>query len=166
MAGQEESHHRYFGLRAIYRWVVKVIDGSFAHGLENIRLHTDDVRDILHWIPTASIARIFILFPDPWPKKRHGKRRLVNPGLIRELARITQIGGELRLATDIPDYARAMLLAIRKEQSFRWLARQASDWRERTADWPETRYEQKAIREGRNRYFLRFRHSIPAKCAQ
>ncbi|MGI9479504.1 MAG: tRNA (guanosine(46)-N7)-methyltransferase TrmB [Hyphomicrobiaceae bacterium] len=146
--------------------VVKAIDGSLADGIENIRIHADDVRDILHWIPTASIARIFILFPDPWPKKRHTKRRLVNPDLIRELARITRTDGELRLATDIPDYARAMLLAIRKEQSFRWLARQASDWRTRTKDWPETRYEQKATREGRKRYFLRFGRSIQAKCSQ
>ena len=136
--------------------VVKVIDGTLEQGLENIRIHADDVRDVLHWLPPASIARVFILFPDPWPKRRHSKRRLINPALIRELARIMRKDGELRLATDIPDYARAMLLAVRKERSFRWLARQANDWRERTADWPETRYEQKAIREGRNRYFLRF----------
>ena len=136
--------------------VVKVIDGAQARGLVNLRIYADDVRDILHWLPTASIARIFVLFPDPWPKKRHVKRRLINSNFIRELARVMSPDGELRMATDIPDYARGMLLAVRKERSFRWLAREAHAWRERPTDWPETRYEQKAIREGRKRYFLRF----------
>ena len=136
--------------------VVKVVDGAEAAALENIRLHADDVRDVLPWLPPASIARAFVLFPDPWPKKRHTKRRLVNAELLGRLARIIRPGGEVRLATDIPDYARAMLLAVRHEQSFRWLARQPEDWRRRPVDWPETRYEQKAVREGRKRYFLRF----------
>lgn len=137
--------------------VVKVVDAAESAGLNNIRLHADDVRDVLPWLPTASIARTFVLFPDPWPKKRHIKRRLVSPDLIAELARIVRPGGELRLATDIPDYARGMLAVVRKERSFSWLAREPGDWRARPSDWPETRYERKAIREGRNRYFLRFR---------
>ena len=136
--------------------VVKVIDGAEARSLDNIRIHADDVRDVLPWLPSASIARAFVLFPDPWPKKRHIKRRLVNPDFISRTRSHRPPGGELRLATDIPDYARGMLLAVRSEQSFSWTAREPSAWRERPADWPETRYEQKAIREGRKRYFFRF----------
>lgn len=136
--------------------VVKVLDGAEAHGLRNMRLHADDVREVLPWLPSSSVARAFVLFPDPWPKKRHTKRRLVNPELLAQLARVMLPGAELRLATDIPDYARGMLTAIRQEGSFRWKARQPSDWRKRPDDWPQTRYEEKAIREGRKRYFLRF----------
>lgn len=137
--------------------VVKVMDGATSSSLENIRIHADDAREVLPWLPPSSIARAFILFPDPWPKKRHRKRRLVSNDLLRALARLIPPDGELRLATDIPDYVRDMLAAVRAEQSFRWLARCPSDWRKRPVDWPSTRYEQKAIREGRRPYFLRFK---------
>lgn len=136
--------------------VVKLFDGIDAGNLENVRVHPDDVRDVLPWLPSASIGRVFILFPDPWPKKRHVKRRLIDVDLLAELARIVRPGGELRLATDIADYARGMLAAVRQERSFRWTARKPAAWRLRPDDWPETRYERKAIREGRTCYFLRF----------
>lgn len=136
--------------------VVKLFDGADAAKLENIRVHDDDVRDVLPWLPSASIDRVFVLFPDPWPKKRHVKRRLIGAELLAELARIMRPGGELRLATDITDYARGMLAAVRKEGSFRWTARAPADWRNRPPDWPGTRYERKAIRERRKCYFLRF----------
>ena len=139
--------------------VVKVVDGAVTAGLDNIGIHADDARDVLPWLPEASIERAFILFPDPWPKARHHKRRLIEPRFLAALARVVAPGGELRLATDIDDYARQMLLAARCEASFEWLARSPADWRERPADWPQTRYEQKAIREGRKRYFLRFRRT-------
>jgi tRNA (guanine-N7-)-methyltransferase len=139
--------------------VVKVVDGAVTGGLDNIRIHADDARDVLPWLPEASIERAFILFPDPWPKARHHKRRLVEPRLLAALARVMVPGGELRLATDIDDYARQMLLAAKREGSFAWQASRPADWRERPADWPETRYEQKAIRESRKRYFLRFRRT-------
>lgn len=147
----------FLGCEPFIDGVVKVLDGASKAGLNNIRLHADDARDVLPWLPSASIARAFLLFPDPWPKKRHLKRRLVNAEMIGRLARLVAPDGELRLATDIPDYARGMLAAVRKEGSFRWLARQPSDWRIRPGDWPETKYERKALREGRKRYFLRFR---------
>ena len=139
--------------------VVKVVDGAVTSGLDNIRIHADDARDVLPWLREASIERAFILFPDPWPKVRHHKRRLVEPRFLAALARVMAPGAELRLATDIDDYARQMLLAAKPEGSFAWQARSPADWRERPADWPETRYEQKAIREGRKRYFLRFRRT-------
>jgi tRNA (guanine-N7-)-methyltransferase len=135
---------------------VKVLDAIEAKGLHNIRLYGEDARDILRWLPAGSLDRAFILFPDPWPKKRHNKRRLVNPATLQLLARATRTGGELRLATDIADYARFMLLSIREEGSFAWQAARPSDWRVRPPDWPQTRYEQKALREGRRSYYLQF----------
>ena len=137
--------------------VVKVIDGAQRRGLDNIRIYADDAREVLSWLPAGVIARTFVLFPDPWPKARHHKRRLVEPDFIKSLSRVMTPGAELRLATDIDDYARQMLLAVRANETFAWLARSPADWRERPVDWPATRYEAKAIREGRRRYFLRFR---------
>lgn len=136
--------------------VVKALAAVEDKGLENIRLHADDARPLLRWLPEASIGRAFVLFPDPWPKKRHAKRRLVAAPLLDMLARVLRPGAELRIGTDIGDYARTMLIAFAAEARFRWLADGPADWRQRPADWPETRYEAKADREGRRRYYLRF----------
>lgn len=136
--------------------VVKVVTAVEEQGLGNIRVYGDDVRQLLRRLPARSLGCVFILFPDPWPKKRHRKRRLVNTALLEELARVMRDGAELRLATDIGDYARTMLEALMKHQSFEWLARSPADWRQRPPDWPETRYEQKAVREGRRSTYLRF----------
>lgn len=136
--------------------VVKVLTAIEERGLANIRLHPDDARDVLRWLPEGSIERAFVLFPDPWPKARHKKRRLVNPQTFGLLARVIRPGGMLRLATDIGDYARTMLVAIQVVPEFRWTARCADDWRRRPQDWPETRYEQKAQREGRRSAYLEF----------
>jgi tRNA (guanine-N7-)-methyltransferase len=136
--------------------VVKVLDVIECDKLDNIRLHMGDARDVLRWLPEASIARAFILFPDPWPKRKHQKRRLVNPSTLALLASVLKPGAELRFGTDIGDYARSALEAFAGEPRFRWLAERPSDWRVRPADWPETRYEAKAAREGRVRYYFRF----------
>ncbi len=136
--------------------MVKALAAVEDKGLENIRLHADDARPLLRWLPEASIGRAFVLFPDPWPKKRHAKRRLVAAPLLDMLARVLRPGAELRIGTDIGDYARTMLIAFAAEARFRWLADGPADWRQRPADWPETRYEAKADREGRRRYYLRF----------
>src|SRR5680860_228095 len=122
-------------------------------GLESIRVHDGDARDVLAWLPPGSIARAFILFPDPWPKKRQAKRRLVSPELAAALARVIKPGGELRFASDDADYAAQALLAVNGSGAFDWLARKAADWRERPADWPETRYERKAL-SGRKPTYL------------
>ena len=135
--------------------VVKVLRAIDEDAIANIRLYADDARAVLRWLPDAGIGRAFVLFPDPWPKKRHQKRRLVSAATLRELARVMRPGAELRLATDIDDYARWMLLAVRAEGSFAWQPAGPADWRQRPGDWPETRYEQKAAREGRRRYYFR-----------
>ncbi len=137
--------------------VVKVLTAIDEAGLANIRLHMDDARDVLRWLPEASLDRAFVLFPDPWPKTKHRKRRLVNMTTLALLARVMKPGAELRLATDIGDYARTMLLALQASTAFAWTATCADDWRRRPDDWPETRYEQKAVREGRHSTYLSFR---------
>jgi tRNA (guanine-N7-)-methyltransferase len=136
--------------------VVKALDAVERENIANIRLHADDARPLLRWLPDASIARAFILFPDPWPKKRHHKRRLVSAATLAELARVMCAGAELRIATDIGDYARWILLAIRAQHSFRWTAKDPRDWRQRGDDWPSTRYEQKAVSDGRRCRYFRF----------
>lgn len=137
--------------------VVKALHGVDTQSLGNVRLHADDARPLLDWLPEGCLDRAFVLFPDPWPKKRHAKRRLVSPPVLAALARAMKPGGELRLGTDIASYAREMLLAIRAEGSFVWTAAVPADWRQRPADWPQTRYEQKALREGRLSNYLRFK---------
>jgi tRNA (guanine-N7-)-methyltransferase len=125
-------------------------------GLSNLRLHMGDVRDVLRALPPASLSRAFILFPDPWPKRKHRKRRLVNGVLLDLLARAMRPGSELRVATDIGDYASTMLEAFMPEPRFAWQAQSPADWRVRPSDWPETRYEAKAAVAGRRRYYFRF----------
>jgi len=120
--------------------------------LKTVRVHDGDARDVLAWLPDGSIARVFILFPDPWPKKRQLKRRLVSPELVRALARVMRPGGELRFASDDSDYAAQALLSVKQSGAFAWLARKADDWRIRPDDWPETRYERKALSGGKPVY--------------
>ncbi len=126
-------------------------------GLPNVRLFDDEAQILLDWLPPASIARAFILFPDPWPKRRHRKRRLVSPKTVAALARVMIPGAELRVATDIADYVRTTLLAVTGSAEFVWPALTPDEWRVRSPDWPSTRYEAKAVAAGRQCYYLRFR---------
>jgi tRNA (guanine-N7-)-methyltransferase len=146
----------FIGCEPYLDGVVKVVDAVLARGLSNVRVFPNDARHLLKWLPESSIGRVFILFPDPWPKKRHHKRRLVSAPFLHTLARVMKPGAELRIATDVGDYARTTLLAVRATPAFRWLANGPADWRNRTADWPMTRYEEKARAEGRRPIYLRF----------
>jgi tRNA (guanine-N7-)-methyltransferase len=148
---------RFIGCEPFEDGVVKVLSAIASEGLGNICLHMGDARDVLRWLQPASIDRAFILFPDPWPKRKHQKRRLVNPATLDMLARVMRSGAELRFGTDIGDYARSALTAFAAEPRFVWQADGPADWRVRPGDWPETRYEAKAVREGRRRYYFRFR---------
>ena len=122
----------------------------------NVRLWPEDVRPLLERLAPASLDRVFILFPDPWPKARHHKRRLVGDRTLDRLATLLRPGGELRLATDDEDYLVWMLDHLwRHRRDFRWTAEKASDWQRR--DWPETRYEAKARAAGRKSTFLSYR---------
>jgi len=129
---------------------------SLAEDADNVRVVIDDARLLLRALPTASLEKIFVLFPDPWPKVRHHKRRIVNPDTLSDMARLLKPGGELRLATDIMSYACPMLFSTLTDGRFEWLAERPTDWRERREDWPATRYEEKAIKAGRRPVFLRF----------
>ena len=125
-------------------------------GVSNLAVHPGDARDLMDVLPPASIARAFLLYPDPWPKARHHRRRFVTPEHLGPLARVLQPGAVLRVATDIPDYVRQTLQEV-PGQGFEWLAQSATDWRAPWDDWLSTRYEQKALREGRVPHYLTFR---------
>ena len=125
-------------------------------GVSNLAVHPGDARDLMDVLPPASIARAFLLYPDPWPKARHHRRRFVTPEHLGPLARVLQPGAILRVATDIPDYVRQTLEEV-PGQGFEWLAKRPADWREPWDDWLSTRYEQKALREGRVPHYLTFR---------
>ena len=127
-----------------------------ADPIRNVRLYMEDARDIIEALPKASIGKVFILFPDPWPKTRHHKRRFIQMTMLDELARIMKPGGEIRFATDDTGYLIWALERFIAHPSFTWLARGSADWRTRPADWPETRYEAKAKREGSACTYLRF----------
>jgi tRNA (guanine-N7-)-methyltransferase len=122
----------------------------------NIRLYSASAHDIVAALPDASISRVFILFPDPWPKKRHHKRRFIQMESLGALARVMKAGAELRFATDDAGYMEWALERLMAHEKFEWLAQCAADWRARSADWPQTRYEAKAIRAGRPCTYLRF----------
>lgn len=124
--------------------------------VRNVRLLTDDARALLDVLPADSIGRVFVLFPDPWPKNRHHRRRFVAPAQLESLARVMKPGAELRLATDHVGYLRWMLLHTLDHPGFRWLAQGPDDWRHRPADWPPTRYEEKALAKGIPSTYLRF----------
>ena len=125
-------------------------------GLENLAVHPGDARDLMDVLPAASISRAFLLYPDPWPKTRHHRRRFVTPEHLRPLARAMRPGAILRVATDIPDYVRQTLQEVPRA-GFDWLAEGPRDWREPWEDWLPTRYERKALREGRVPHYLTFR---------
>lgn len=145
------------GCEPFINGVASLLGAIEDRGLQTIRVHDGDARDVMAWLPAGALARAFILFPDPWPKKRQAKRRLVTPGLVASLARVLRPGGELRFASDDTDYAGEALLAVQQNSEFAWQADKADDWRTRPGDWPETRYERKALSEGRKPVYLSWR---------
>ncbi|MEZ5892394.1 MAG: tRNA (guanosine(46)-N7)-methyltransferase TrmB [Parvularculaceae bacterium] len=125
--------------------------------LDNVRVHFGDARPLIEALPDASLSRVFVLHPDPWPKKRHYKRRMISPWFFAEAARLLRPGGELRVASDIRDYIRWTLMHAQHAADFEWTAARAADWKTRPGDWPQTRYEAKSLREGRTPAYLTFR---------
>jgi len=158
LAEQAKRHPTigFIGSEVFEDGIVRLLGEIARCELANLRVFTDDARLLLGALPPASIARVFILFPDPWPKRRHHKRRLVAPAALDLLAAAMRDGTELRLATDDRDYLAWILEHTTAHPDFVWLARRAADWRERPEDWPPTRYEAKARAAGRVPAFLRF----------
>jgi tRNA (guanine-N7-)-methyltransferase len=146
----------FVGCEVFKNGVVKLLGEIERRGLCNVRIFADDARRLLAALAPRSIARVFILFPDPWPKARHHKRRLVSAATLDRLAEIMTDGAELRLATDDGGYLSWMLQYATAHADFVWAARRPTDWRERPKDWPATRYEAKARKAGRTPGFLRF----------
>jgi tRNA (guanine-N7-)-methyltransferase len=158
LAAQARAHPQtgYIGCEPFVNGVGKLLDHVEADRLTNVRVYMGDVRDVLPHIPDGSLASVFVLFPDPWPKARHHKRRFIQRQTLDALARVLKCGAELRLATDHVDYAPWALSYLMRDRRFRWTAERASDWRVRPADWPATRYEEKALKAGRSCIYLRF----------
>ncbi len=159
LAAQAAAHPEigFIGCEPFVDGVASLLSRISGGGLDNIRLFTDDARLLLARLDEASIGRLFILYPDPWPKRRHFKRRIVGPGTLDRFATVLKDGAELRLATDHADYARWMLFHLTRHRAFSWTARGSADWRTRPGDWPATRYEAKALRQGRRPFFFCFR---------
>lgn len=129
-----------------------------AAEVTNLRLYPGDVRDLFDVLPGACLARVFLLYPDPWPKARHHRRRFVTPDYLGPLARVMQPGAALRVATDIPDYVRQTMEEV-PPAGFTPLNPAPEDWHRPWDDWISTRYEQKALREGRVPHYLTFRRT-------
>ena len=133
------------GAEPFIEGVAKALTGLDEHNLSNVRLHADDIRLVLPHFPGDSLKRVFILFPDPWPKRRQQKRRLIQPDFLDELARIMAPGATLRFATDVKSYADEALWQIQRCGHFDWLAEKASDWRDDPEDHEPTRYQLKKL---------------------
>ena len=154
---QANPDKSFIGADAFVNAIAKALAGIEAHRLANIRLHFGDASELIDWLPCASLARIDLLYPDPWPKRRHWKRRFVQDEMLKRLARVLRPSGEFRFATDIPGYADYALMRILRSPDFVWTAGRADDWRKPWPSYSETRYEAKAKREGRLPQYFIFR---------
>jgi tRNA (guanine-N7-)-methyltransferase len=150
-------HVGFIGVEPFVNGMAKALAGIQAEGLKNIRLHFDDAIGLIAWLPDASLNRIDLIHPDPWPKRRHWKRRFVQDETVSQLARILRAGGEFRFVTDIADYAAWTLRRLLHSPDFDWVAQSADDWRNPWPDFTATRYHAKAAREQRPSCFLLFR---------
>ncbi|MEM9170574.1 MAG: tRNA (guanosine(46)-N7)-methyltransferase TrmB [Pseudomonadota bacterium] len=146
----------HIGVEPFVNGVAKLLGAIDREQLGNIRIRHGDARPFLERLAPASLARLYVLHPDPWPKRRHWKRRMVSPWFFREAARLLRPGGELRVSSDIPDYIDWTLMHWRGAAGFAWRADRADDWRTPPADWPITRYGEKALRAGRTPIYLIF----------
>lgn len=144
----------FIGCEPFVNGVAMLLPRIAEAGLSNIRLHPGDARDLLDVLPSDSVDEIYLLYPDPWPKKKHHRRRFVNADTLGPMARVLVPGGRLRVATDIPDYARHALEQISRQPDYAWTARRPRDWRAPWDGWVRTRYEAKAIAAGRVPIYL------------
>jgi len=153
----ERTDTGFIGVEPFVNGMAKALAGIESHGLRNVRLHFDDVVRLIAWLPDRSLARIDLIHPDPWPKRRHWKRRFVQDETVAQLGRILRRGGEFRFVTDIADYAAWTLQRLIRSDAFEWTAHRANDWRNPWPGFTATRYHAKAAREQRASCFLIFR---------
>jgi tRNA (guanine-N7-)-methyltransferase len=147
----------FIGCEPYVNGMAKILTHIEFHNVGNIRLFAGDAAELLAWTPSRSLARIDLIHPDPWPKRRHWKRRFVQDATVATMARVLKPGGEFRFVSDIDDYCAWTLAHLSRARDFVWTAERASDWRLPWADYTTTRYGTKAEREGRRAAHLRFR---------
>ncbi len=152
-----QPENGFIGCEPFMNGTAKLLSRIDEQRLENIRLFTGDVRYLLPLLPEASIGDVYLLFPDPWPRQRHHKRRIVNGDTLAMLARIHSADGRLLIATDHVDYCGWIVEKILASNCYEWTARQMADWKQPPADWVETRYQQKALQQGRKATFIECR---------
>lgn len=146
----------FIGVEPFVNSMAKMTASLGEQPLANLRLYDDDATRLLDWLPAASLSGIDLLYPDPWPKKKHWKRRFVSQANLGRFARVLRKGGTFRFASDIDSYVNWTLLACAAHGDFMWQATGAESWRKPYPGWPGTRYEAKAVREGRRSAYLTF----------
>lgn len=149
----------FIGVEPFVEGMAKAVAAITGGGLRNVRVYDGDVVHLLDWLPPGSLTRVDLLYPDPWPKRRHWKRRFVRPENLDRIARVLAPGGLFRVASDIEDYIAWTLLHLVRRNDFTWTAERAEDWRKPFPGWPGTRYEAKAIKAGRRSTYLEFRRA-------
>ena len=159
LTGQAQTHPDtgFIGVEPFVNGMAKMLVAIDERGLSNIRLHDDDASALLDWWPAGTLDRVDLLYPDPWPKRRHWKRRFVGPRNLARITRALKPGGRFRFASDIDTYVDWTLRHVSREPALEWTAGRADDWRLPWDGWTRTRYEAKAIREGRTPAYLVFR---------
>ncbi|CDX22918.1 tRNA (guanine-N(7)-)-methyltransferase [Mesorhizobium sp. ORS 3324] len=146
----------FIGVEPFVNGMAKMMTALDKRPLANLRVYDDDATRLLDWLPPASLDGVDLLYPDPWPKKKHWKRRFVSQVNLDRFARVLKAGGRFRFASDIESYVNWTLLACRAHGAFAWQASEAADWHQPYEGWPGTRYEAKAVREGRRPAYLTF----------
>lgn len=161
LMAEAQAHPRtgFIGCEPFMNGMAKALAAIDELGLANIRLHHGDALELLAWLPSQSLSRVDLLYPDPWPKRRHWKRRFVSDANVAALARVLRPGGEFRFASDWASYAEWTLLRLLRSPEFTWTAERADDWRKPWPGFSGTRYEAKAAREGRPPTYLIFKRS-------
>ncbi|MEM1317342.1 MAG: tRNA (guanosine(46)-N7)-methyltransferase TrmB [Pseudomonadota bacterium] len=158
LAGQAkaEPNTGFVGIEPFVNGMAKMLGQITDHDLQNVRLHDDDAVQVLDWLPDECLDRVDLLYPDPWPKVRHWKRRFVGQANLERIHRVLKPGGMFRFASDIDTYVNWTLQHVHRHGKLQWLAETASDWNDPWDGWTRTRYEAKAVREGRVPCYLRF----------
>ena len=146
----------FIGCEPFLNGVVGALGHVRDRALSNVRIHMGDALEAVERLPNESLERVYLLHPDPWPKARHAKRRMMNHGPLDLIARKLKPGAEFRLGTDDPTYCRWAMMIMDQRRDFSWTAATAADFLERPVDWPETRYERKARRQGHEVWYFRY----------
>ncbi|ASY67504.1 tRNA (guanine-N(7)-)-methyltransferase [Sinorhizobium fredii USDA 205] len=155
----EDPSTGFIGVEPFVNSMAKLLGQIEAREIDNVRLYDDDATQVLDWLPPASVDQVDLLYPDPWPKRKHWKRRFVSKVNLDRFARVLKSGGVFCFASDIDSYVNWTLIHCRDHAAFEWTAESSADWLTPFAGWPSTRYEAKARREGRSSAYLTFRRA-------